>query len=92
MTGDLADLADTTVLLLLGVFATVNVCALLLRRDEVDHDHFRAPTALPVVGAIVSLAVMTTKSGETFARAGVLLAIGSALWLVTSAVARRDHP
>jgi amino acid transporter len=91
VTGDLADLADTTVLLLLGVFATVNVCALLLRRDEVGHDHFRAPTALPAVGAIVSLAVMTTKSGETFARAGVLLAIGAALWLITSAVARRDH-
>jgi len=83
VTGDLSDLADTTVLLLLIVFAIVNVCALVLRRDQVDHDHFRAPTAMPVIGCAVSLAVMTTKDAETFARAAVLIAGGVALWLLT---------
>jgi len=83
VTGDLSDLADTTVLLLLIVFAIVNVCALVLRRDQVDHDHFRAPTAMPVIGCAVSLAVMTTKDAETFARAAVLIAAGVALWLLT---------
>jgi basic amino acid/polyamine antiporter, APA family len=77
--GDLASLADTTVLLLLSVFTVVNVAVLVLRRDPVDHDHFRAPTAVPVVGVVVSLALMTTMEWATFARAGVLLAIGIVL-------------
>jgi APA family basic amino acid/polyamine antiporter len=84
VTGDLSDLADTTVLLLLIVFAIVNVCALVLRRDEVAHDHFRAPTVMPVIGAVVSVAVMTTKDAETFGRAAVLIAAGVALWVLTS--------
>jgi len=88
-TGDISDLADTTVLLLLIVFAIVNVCALVLRRDEVDHDHFRAPTVMPAIGAGVSIAVMTTKDGETFARAGLLLLAGVALWGVTALTRRR---
>jgi basic amino acid/polyamine antiporter, APA family len=74
---------------LLIVFAIVNVCALVLRRDEVDHDHFRAPTAMPVIGCAVSLAVMTTKDAETFARAAVLIAAGVALWLVTNWTQRK---
>lgn len=82
--GDLGELADTTVLLLLVVFTVVNVAVLRLRRDPVAHAHFRAPTALPVAGAAVSLALMTTKAPETFARAGVLLALGALLWLLTA--------
>ena len=42
-------LGGTTSLLLLCVFTIVNVAVLVLRRDPVDHKHFRAPTALPVV-------------------------------------------
>ena len=84
-----ADMADTTVLLLLIVFAIVNVCALVLRREDVSHDHFRAPTAMPVIGAIVSVAVMTTKDADTFARAGALLGAGVLLWLVSLPVRKR---
>src|SRR4051794_26711738 len=82
LTGDLASLADTTVLLLLAVFVLVNVAVLVLRRDPVDHPHFRAPTALPVVGVAVCIALMTQKSGETYARAGALLAVGVVFWVV----------
>lgn len=82
--GDLGELADTTVLLLLVVFTVVNVAVLRLRRDPVAHPHFRAPTALPVAGAAVSVALMTTKAPETFARAGVLLALGAVLWALTA--------
>ena len=32
--------------------ALVNVAVLVLRRDAVDHDHFRAPTVMPVIGAV----------------------------------------
>lgn len=78
--GDLSTLADMTVLLLLGVFAMVNVSVLVLRKDVVEQAHFRAPTALPVVGLVVSVAMMTTKDGEIFLRAGALLLLGVALW------------
>ncbi len=80
VSGDLSELADTTVLLLLAVFTTVNAAVLVLRRDPVAHRHFRAPTAVPVIGAAVSIGLMTTKEPESFARAGVLLVVGIALW------------
>ena len=90
--GDLADLADTTVLLLLLVFAAVNVSVLVLRRDPVRHDHFVAPSWIPVVGAIVSLAMLTTKDGDIFLRAGALLVLGVVLWAVTWATHGRKQP
>ena len=80
--GDLSDLADTTVLLLLLIFTAVNIAVLVLRRDDVPHGHFRAPTAIPVIGAVVSVLLMTTKEAETFARAGALIVLGLLLWLV----------
>ena len=61
-TGDLAGLADTTVLLLLLVFVVVNISVLVLRKEPDDEPaegddgrSFRAPTWVPVVGAVVSL-------------------------------------
>ena len=91
-TGDLATLADMTVLLLLLVFAVVNVCVLVLRRDPVDHDHFRIPTWVPIFGFFISFAVMTTKDLDIFARAGVLLVIGVALYGVERAAHRAAGP
>ena len=67
-------------LLLLLVFTAVNIAVLVLRRDPVDHDHFHAPSAIPVIGALVSLALMTTKELETFGRAGALILLGLVLW------------
>jgi amino acid transporter len=81
--GELDDLADTTVLLLLLVFVAVNLAVLVLRRDPVDHDHFRVPTPIPVIGAAVSIGLMTTKSFEVFARTGGLLLLGIVLSVVT---------
>jgi amino acid transporter len=91
-TGDLSDLADTTVLLLLLVFAVVNVAVLVLRRDPVDHDHFRAPTLLPVVGAVACLVLATDKEGPIWARAGLLLALGIGLWALNWLTHGRHHP
>jgi basic amino acid/polyamine antiporter, APA family len=84
-TGDVAPLADTTVLLLLVVFALVNVCVLVLRREHVGHEHYRAPTWAPVLGAVVCLFLalpITGRSGEVYLRAGVLILLGVVLWLV----------
>lgn len=82
-TGDLSSLADTTVLLLLAVFVAVNVAVLVLRGTPVEHDHFVTPTVIPVIGIVVCLGLMTQKSGESYLRAGILLAVGVALWFVS---------
>ena len=89
-TGDLSSLADTTVLLLLFVFTIVNVAVLVLRREEVEHEHFRAPSVLPVLGALISVALILDTALDdlaTFARAGLLLVVGVALWGVNRLVA-----
>jgi amino acid transporter len=89
LTGDLETLADTTVVLLLAVFAIVNVSVLVLRSDVVDRDHFRAPTIMPVLGAIVSLVLITQNEAAIFLRAGILLVIGVVLWFINRAVSNR---
>ena len=90
--GDLSELADTTVLLLLFVFTAVNVAALVLRRHPVPHPHFRAPAIFPAAGAVVSCALMTTKDTEIFVRGGLLLLLGAGLWIVNWAFFARRHP
>jgi amino acid transporter len=84
--GRVTALGGTTALLLLGVFTVVNVCCLVLRRDPQPHRHFRAPTALPILGALLCAYLVgpwTGRATEQYEIAGVLLAIGVVLWLVT---------
>ena len=59
-----ATLGGTTALLLLGVFAVVNVAVLVLRKDNVGKKHFRAPTVLPIIGFITCLYLVTPLSGR----------------------------
>ncbi len=83
---DLAALGGTTALLLLCVFAIVNVAVLVLRRDPAEHKHFRAPTALPVLGAVLCAYLASPLSGRATADykiAGWLMLIGVGLWAVT---------
>ena len=84
-TGDLSTLADTTVVLLLSVFTIVNVAMLVLRRDRVEHEHFHAPSVFPVLGALISVALLVDTAlddASVFLRAVLLLAVGAALWVV----------
>ena len=69
-TGDLASLADTTVALLVIVFAIVNVSVLVLRREPADHEHFVVPSAVPVIGVGISLALLTQIESETYVAGG----------------------
>lgn len=88
-TGEIEGLGDTTAFLLLCVFAVVNVAVLVLRRDPVEHAHFRAPTALPVLGAVTALVLaspLADRPAEVYIRAGVLIAIGIGLWGVNKVV------
>jgi amino acid transporter len=89
ITGDLSKLADTTVALLVVVFAIVNVSVLVLRSKPVDHDHFTIPAVFPVLGVGVSIALLTQIEAEVWARAGILMAIGIGLWLVNTLILRR---
>ncbi|MFC9896135.1 APC family permease [Nocardia sp. NPDC127579] len=80
-----AELGGTTALLLLAVFTVVNVAVLVLRRDPVAHEHFRTPTALPVVGALTCgflVTPYTDRNPDQYAIAGALLAVGAALWVI----------
>jgi basic amino acid/polyamine antiporter, APA family len=91
--GEVPDLGGTTALLLLCVFTVVNVAVLVLRRDPVDADHFRTPTFLPVVGTLACGFLATPWAGRPVVQyqiAGVLLAIGVLLWVVTVLVTRRS--
>ncbi|MFD8555975.1 APC family permease [Streptosporangium canum] len=84
-TGDVSNLADTTVFLLLCVFALVNVAVLVLRKDVVEHGHYRAPSWMPALGAVVCLVLalpVTGRGGDVYIRAGVLVAVGVVLWFV----------
>ncbi|MET0990239.1 MAG: APC family permease [Glaciihabitans sp.] len=80
-------LGGTTSLLLLAVFAVVNATVLVLRRQPVDHQHFRTWTVLPILGAIACVyLVLPWTSGRAFEQyqvAGLLVGIGIVLWAVT---------
>jgi basic amino acid/polyamine antiporter, APA family len=93
--GDLESLADTTVLLLLAVFVCVNVAALVLRRDRVEHDHWRAPTVLPALGALACFGLIVQKAFDdavVFAYAGGLMALGVVLWAISRALTGPAEP
>lgn len=92
ITGDLEVLAATTVALLLGTFAMVNISCLVARqRSPVDHDHFKAPTIFPVLGAIACLVLLTQQEAAVYQRAGILLFIGLVLWVVNRLVTGRTR-
>jgi hypothetical protein len=65
---------------------------LVLRRDKVEHRHFRAPTWAPLLGIVLCGFLATPLSGRPstqFLVAGILLAVGVLLWLVNYLVVGR---
>ncbi|GGI68661.1 amino acid permease [Saccharopolyspora subtropica] len=88
----ISDLGSTTSLLLLVVFAVVNVSVLVLRRDKVAHEHFRAPTWVPVLGALSCAFFASPLSGRPvteYVIAGILLGIGVLFWAINFAFGGR---
>lgn len=80
--GKLATLAETVVLLLLFVFISTNVAVLVLRRDTVAHNHFRVWTPVPVLGVASCVLLMWRQSAQVWLFAGLLVAVGAALFLL----------
>ncbi|OIU87734.1 APC family permease [Microbacterium sp. AR7-10] len=89
LVGDLGTLAETVVLLLLLVFISANVSVLVLRRDRVQHEHFRVWTFVPVLGVISCLVLLSQQRPIVWLFAGILLAVGVILWLSTRRFAAR---
>jgi amino acid transporter len=82
LTGGVAVLAETVVLLLLVVFISTNVAVLVLRREAVEHRHFRAWTPLPVLAVLSCLVLLTQLEAGVWARGGIVLAVGVLLYAV----------
>jgi len=92
LTGSIATLAETVVLLLLLVFLSTNVAVLVLRRDRVAHDHFRAWSALPALAAVSCVVLLTQQTAAVWLRGGIMIAAGVVLHLVTALARRRSRP
>ncbi|MBN3455067.1 APC family permease [Mycobacterium sp. DSM 3803] len=88
-----AILGGTTSLLLLAVFAMVNVAVLVLRRDVREKGgHFKTPTALPIIGCIASAYLVLPFSGrpvQQYILAGILIVVGVLLFLLTMVINRQ---
>src|SRR4051794_25653035 len=87
-TSVISALSGTTALLLLCVFAVVNVACVVLRRDSSAESRFSAPGWTPFVGAAacVYLVGPWARDSEDWIQykiAGGLLAVGIVLWALT---------
>jgi amino acid transporter len=89
--GDLSTLAETVVLLLLFVFISTNVAVLVLRRDPVEHDHFRVWTFVPVLGAASCVLLLTQQTAQVWLFAAILLAVGAVLYAVAAWTGKRSE-
>ena len=81
-------LSGTTGLLLLCVFTIVNISCLVVRRRSDVTPRFRAPTGVPILGAITSAFLVGPWARDPedwiqYRIAAVLLVIGIALWAIT---------
>lgn len=90
LAGDLSTLAETVVLLLLFVFISTNVAVLVLRRDAVEHDHFRVWTVVPVLGVGSCILLLTQQDAKVWLFGAILLAVGAVLYLVSRVATRHS--
>ena len=84
----ITSLAGTTALLLLCVFAVVNVSCVVLRRDPAVEGGFRAPRWSPYVAAAACLFLAGPWARDPadhlqYTIAGVMVGIGVVLWALT---------
>ena len=90
----LALLGSTTVVLLLIAFVMVNIAVLVLRQDEVGHEHFRTPTIFPILGAVVAAGLLIYQAVSdisVFGLAALLLLLGAILYGVNLLVMRSQE-
>ena len=85
------NLASVTSLLLLCVFAVVNIACMVLRGKKHDHvkTYFTSPGPLPYLGAFLCLFLVgpwVDRDSIVYEIAGGLMVIGVVLWAITFAI------
>lgn len=90
LTGDLATLAKTVVLLLLFVFTSTNLAVIVLRRDRVEHRHFQAPIIIPYLALASCAVLLVQQDGGIWLRGLALLALGAVLYFATRWITSRS--
>ena len=81
LTGTLATLAQTVVLLLLFVFLSTNMAVLVLRKDKVAEEHFQVPTWVPWLAILSCLLLLSQQDLGTWLRGGALILVGMLLYV-----------
>lgn len=92
LTGEVASLAETLVLLLLVVFAAVNTSVLILRREPDGAEHFRVPRVVPWLGLASCLFLFTRIDGVVWLRGCILIGVGLLFAAVNAVRAHRSEP
>ena len=89
VTADVERLAAVVVLFLIAVYALVCVSALKLRKDTVDHDHYRAPTWTLYAGLVTNLGLLVNTVLDdpgAVGYAAIMVAVGLVLYVVNNLV------
>lgn len=91
VTADVERLAAVTVIFLIAVYALVCLSALKLRKDKVDHEHYRAPTVILYVGMVANLGLLAntirTDPGS-LVYCAAMLGVGLVLYLINELALR----
>ncbi|MGE0614648.1 MAG: APC family permease [Bacteriovoracia bacterium] len=82
LSGDVAVLAKATSLLLLLCFSVVNLSLIVLQRRDPLKGRFEVPAAVPALGLVVCLAILSQGRGSEFLVAGIILAVIAGLYFV----------
>ena len=88
--GNLQALAETAVLLLLGVFISTNVAGLVQRKDKVTHPNFQVWGIVPVLGIGSCLLLLAQQKGEVWQYGVGFLVVGLMLHLMAQWAAKRE--
>jgi APA family basic amino acid/polyamine antiporter len=88
LVGDLTTLASAVVLLLLFVFISTNIAVLVLRRDRVEHKHFKVWTFVPVLGVASCILLLTQQEPIVWAFGAGFLVLGAILYAIARATKR----
>ncbi len=88
--GDVGTLADTTVLLLVLVFISANISVLVLKKDTVEHAHFRTPSIVSILALVASVALLTRQSAQTWLISLAYVVVGTVLFLIARAHGKRS--
>ena len=78
--GTLGVLIKTTNLLIIMVFSMVHISLIIVRVRGHQHTGIRFPLFVPIIGLMLSLAILTQFSIEIWLRSSIILGLGIVIW------------